>query len=127
MTKYIPLLLLAFLLLSSCAGPDAEPVSLTGSWETTNPDTVDMRAVVSDGMIEILWVDGDTNALYWLGTVPVNVMSGDTFTSEGDTDAMRKSLLGSLSETKEITYADGTLSLDLTAMGVTQTLYFERV
>lgn len=127
MTKYIPLLLLAFLLLFSCAGPDTEPVSLTGSWETTNPDTVDMRAAVSDGMIEIVWVDGNTSALYWLGTVPVNVMSGDTFTSEGDTDAMKKSLLGSLNETKKITYADGTLSLDLTAMGVTQTLYFERV
>lgn len=128
MTKYIALTMLFFFAVA-CGEGAPEPVDLTGSWVTTDDASVVMTAAVSNGEIEIVWVDEaeSISALYWVGTVPDEVTSGDIFVSEADRNALDTSLLGSQSETKAFTYADGTLSYDLTVMGVTQTITLERV
>jgi len=86
-----------------------------------------MSATVTNGVLSIMWVDDSMRGLYWEGTVPATVMAGDIFVSEADVEALRVSIVGSLDETKEFTYADNRLSYDLSIMGVTQTLYLEKV
>jgi hypothetical protein len=118
------------LALSACSG-SKEPVDLTGSWQSVNQDHengVVMYALVSDGELEITWVaDPTSHGLYWKGTVPDAVTPGDSFTSNGDTEAMDMSLLGSGSSAKEFKYASDQISFDLTAVGITQTIFMERV
>lgn len=104
-----------------------EPVSLVGEWKQTNSDDPErwQKATVTADTIEVFWVAdaGDTEALYWAGSVEVPA-EGDSFTfnSVNDTAKTENALLASGDETKTFTYKDGELSYDVTVQGVTKTV-----
>lgn len=124
MFRYIALALSA-VLITACGG--SETADLTGSWETVEDAPVTMTAFVSEGVMEIALVQGTTHGVYWKGTVPAEVTAGDIFVSEGDTEAMDASILGSGLETKEFTYASDSIIFEFTVLGVTQTVTMERL
>lgn len=104
-----------------------ETTDLTGYWETVEETPFKMSALVSDGVMEINLVHETTRGLYWVGTVPNEVTSGETFTSVGDTEAMSVSILGSLLESKDFTYTNNHIMFDFSIMGITQTVTMERL
>jgi hypothetical protein len=106
-----------------------DPVSFTGAWTAQINESTFVATITGDG-IEIQWNQGDDiSALYWKGTfpAPLNVHKGDLFnvTSAGDTAAMADSMLASQNATKMFTYDNGTLSFELTVMGVKQTVHLK--
>lgn len=104
-----------------------EPVSLVGEWKQTNSDDPErwQKATVAADTIEVFWVadSGDTQALYWAGSVEVPT-EGDSFTfdSVNDTAKTKNAILASGDETKTFTYDNGELSYDVTVQGVTKTV-----
>lgn len=102
-------------------------MSLVGEWKQTNSDDPErwQKATVTADTIEVFWVAdaGDTEALYWAGSVEVPA-EGDSFTfnSVNDTAKTENALLASGDETKTFTYKDGELSYDVTVQGVTKTV-----
>ena len=110
-----------------------QPLSLDGTWQATNsadPATSTMEAEIKDGTITIYLVSvkEDTKMLYWQGTVPAPDTTDNkyNFTSEADTEALSKSIMGSQDKTKDFKYENGVLSFDFTAMGTTKTIKMER-
>lgn len=113
----------------------AEPLSLDGTWKSTNSDSEDswQEAVIDGDTITINWVsdNGDTKSLYWAGSVvePTDETVDDTYTwdSVNDKDQTSKALLASGDDTKAFTYSDGELSYEASAMGTTKTVRMERI
>lgn len=110
-----------------------KPLDLTGKWHATNsadPATSTMEAEIKDGTITIYLVNKkeDTKMLYWQGTVPTPDTTEDKydFTSEADTEALSKSIMGSQDKTKDFKYENGVLSFDFTALGTTKTIKMEK-
>ena len=107
------------------------PLSLDGTWKQVNSEADDsyQEAVISDGTITINWISPDTKSLYWVGTIPEIETTDDEFswTSEGDIDEMASSIMASTSETKDFAYADGELTYELSALGVTTTVRMQLV
>lgn len=110
-----------------------QPLSLDGTWQATNsadPSTSTMEAEIKDGTITIYLVSvkEDTKMLYWQGTIPAPDTTDDkyNFTSEADTEALSKSIMGSQDKTKDFKYENGVLSFDFSAMGATKTIKMER-
>lgn len=103
-----------------------EVVDLTGSWTQQNaedPASAQTATITAD-RIEVYWNTEDTKALYWAGTftAPEAGETSYTWDSAADREALDKSLLGSGDDSKTFTYADGEISYDVTAMGVTKTV-----
>lgn len=107
-----------------------EPLDLTGEWVQTNSNSEDSihGAYITGNTIEVYWIMEDSTALYWAGTFTAPEGSPETYswTSENDTDRTSTALLASGDETKEFTYADGVISYEAAAMGVTMTVELER-
>lgn len=108
------------LLLSGCSSAPPQNTVLEGHWETAEGANTPMTAEISGGTMEINWVQDDGYALYWLGSSPVDVLDGDTFTSEGDTEEMAMALLASMDPTKDFTMVDGNIEFELGIMGTVQ-------
>ena len=110
-----------------------KPLDLSGKWQATNsadPATSTMEAEIKEGTITIYLVNvkEDTKMLYWQGTVSTPDTTDDryNFTSEADTEALSKSIMGSQDKTKDFKYENGVLSFDFSAMGATKTIKMER-
>lgn len=144
----IPIALLIFVLgfgvgsLTSSAPSDSKPkasskqsekVSLDGTWSqvNSNSDTTYQMAGISGNIIEIRWIDEntDTQSLYWVGSVdlPENPGSQFTWDSKNDTSKTSTAMLASNDESKTFTYKDGQLSFDVSMMGTTTTVKMEKV
>ena len=112
--------------------PPAEPLDLTGEWKQTNSKSADsyQAATLSADRIEVNWVnDADsTKAVYWVGTYAAPTEDTETYSweSQADAAALENALLASQDPTKSFAYANGVLSYELTAMGVTMTVEMER-
>lgn len=112
--------------------PAVEPVDLTGEWTQVDGNSSEtyQTASVTGDTITVYWVNeaDDTTALYWVGTydVPEDGSESFTWTSEGDVAQMETALLASSSETKDFAYEGGTISYEVTAMGMTTTVELER-
>lgn len=106
---------------------DNTPHTLEGTWVSTQ-DEPSLTATIQPNEVSIMWTAGSTTSLYWQGTFPSSgqAVDGTTIVSVGDKEALSKSLLGSLGETKEFTYKDGKLQFSLTVLGVAQTIRLER-
>lgn len=108
------------------------PVDLAGEWKQSNSNDPERwsEATLTADAITISWVadGGDTKALYWAGSVVAPTDNAQSFTwdSVNDTAQTENSLLASDAPTKTFTYADGVLSYEATAMGVTTTVKLER-
>ena len=111
----------------------AAPVlDLAGEWKQTNgSDTSYQSATIKDGAIEIYWVneEDDSKSLYWAGTyvAPTDAKEPYSWDSENDTEKTGSAMLASGDPTKTITYKDGVLSYEASALGTTKTMKLERV
>lgn len=117
--------LLIVLFLSACSS--AAPVTaadLKGTWASTSTDGPTFEATISDNLIEMNIVNGDTKALYWKGTFPLpeKVADGTVITSAADTEALSSSIMGSQDPSKNFTHTGGKLKFDFGALGVTKTI-----
>lgn len=105
---------------SNISTPTDTPTSTNGSWAGGG-----MTAEVKDGNIKIYFESDDTKALYWSGTFPKTFEDGKV-QSDGDTEAMFMSLMGSSDSTKSFALKDSKIIFEVSAMGVTKTVRLER-
>lgn len=122
-------LVIALLLIAGCSSASADPVSFDGVWQSVEKpnDMFRFSAIVADGVIEINIIDENSRALYWVGTAPETISSGDIFVSEADQEILGNALLGSLDSTKEFTYANEELTFEGGMMGVLQDFTLRKV
>jgi hypothetical protein len=86
-------------------------------------------ATITGNTIQINWVQSDnTRALYWAGSFTPPTQPGDSYAwdSENDTAQTESALLASSDATKHFTYANGVLSYDVTALGITKTVQMKK-
>lgn len=104
-----------------------QPRSLNGTWQMQIKDQTVMTAHITTNHIEISFSSPDANALYWKGTFPApeKVAAGAHITSIADKDALSRSILGSMSDTKDFTYEHGKLNFWVTMFGVTKLVSLE--
>lgn len=124
------------------AAPTPEQLDLTGEWSWKDaPDPAQtMTATISADRIEIFWPSFEVGEegeplsgtmdkpLYWAGSFTAPEAGEDTytFTSAGDVEAMKTSLLASGDSEKEFSFAEGSFSFDVTVQGETRTITLER-
>lgn len=126
--KIIGVLAAAILLAGCGSAPKQAGISdFSGTWKQTGDNDSYQEAVIADGTIEIYWMSTDTKSLYWAGTFenPDKEVTEYTVISENDHDKTDMAMLASGADTKEITYKDGTLNYDVSAMGTTKTVHLE--
>lgn len=105
---------------------------LTGDWKQTNSKSSDsyQAATISGDMIEIYWVsdNGDTKSLYWAGSFIVPTTADEPFTwdSKNDHSKTDSAMLASSDDTKTMTYQNGVLSYEVSAMGTTTKVNLEK-
>ena len=143
MKKILPIVLSSVLmlgLLTACgetnqSEPKDEPVTppdLVGEWKQTNSNADDswQAATIAGDTIEVYWVsdNGDTKALYWAGSFDAPTTADEPYTweSENDKDQTDMAILARGDDTKAVTYQDGVISYEVSAMGVTQTVKLEK-
>ena len=108
------------------------PPDLTGEWKQTNSNSEDawQSAEIAGDTIEVYWVsdNGEAKALYWAGTYTAPTTADEPYTwqSQNDKDKTGTALLASGDDEKKFSYADGVLSYEVSAMGVTQTVKLEK-
>lgn len=100
---------------------EPEPVSYVGSWVERDHGDSWQEATVTEGRIEVYWMEEDSKSLYWAGTFDAE---GDGVkVSENDVEVTSKAMLASGDETKDFDCADGVISYEVTALGVTKTVH----
>ncbi len=105
---------------------------LTGEWKQTNSKSSDtyQAATISNDTIEIYWIsdNGDTKSLYWAGsfTAPTSADEPYTWDSENDHSKTENAMLASSDDTKTMTYQDGVLSYEVSALGTTTKVKLEK-
>lgn len=110
-----------------------EPLDLVGEWKQVDGNSEEsyQRATIQEGTMEIYWVNEaeESEALYWAGTYVAPEKDVDTYTwdSVNDKEKTDSALLASGDDQKTFTYEDGKLSYSVSAMGMTQTVYLEKV
>ena len=108
------------------------PPDLTGEWKQTNSSSEDawQSAEIAGDTIEVYWVsdNGETKALYWAGTYTAPTTADEPYTwqSQNDKDKTGTALLASGDDEKMFSSAEGVLSYEVSAMGVTQTVKLEK-
>lgn len=110
--------------------PTPEPApDLTGVWTQVDASDSYQQATIQGDTIEINWISSDgTSALYWAGsfTAPEDSAEPYSWISNNDTSKTSGALLASGDATKEFTYENGTISYEVSMMGVTTTLQLEK-
>lgn len=98
---------------------------LKGEWKQENSKSDDsyQAATISGDTIAIYWVsdNGDTKSLYWAGSfvAPITADEPYSWTSENDHSKTKSAMLASSDDTKTMTYQNGVLSYEASAMGTT--------
>lgn len=105
---------------------------LTGEWKQENSESNDsyQTATINNDTITIYWVsdNGNTKSLYWAGSFIPPTTSDEPYSwdSKNDHSKTDSSLLASTDDTKTITYQDGILSYEASAMGTTTTIKLKK-
>jgi len=105
---------------------------LTGEWKQANSKSDDsyQAATISSNTIEIYWVsdNGDTKSLYWAGSLVAPTTSDEPYIwdSENDHSKTDSAMLASGDDTKTMTYQNGVLSYEASALGTTTTVKLEK-
>lgn len=105
---------------------------LMGNWKQTNSksDSSYQVATISGDTIEIYWVsdNGDTKSLYWAGTFVAPAVADEPYKwdSKNDHSKTENAMLASSDDTKTVTYQNGVLSYEASAMGTTTTVKLEK-
>lgn len=109
----------------------AEPLVLTGTWESENKDGSYQEAIISDSTISVNWVsdDGATTSIYWIGTYTAPSSNSDEYswTSERDKEKTDSAIMASSDDTKDFTYKDGKISYSVSLLGTTTTCELTKV
>ncbi|BDR54403.1 hypothetical protein KIMH_05140 [Bombiscardovia apis] len=105
-----------------------KPADLSGTWKQTNGEKDHYQeATITGNTIEINWISPGTKSLYWTGSYTAPTKSGDfSWTSQGDKDKMRESLLASSDDTKEFKYSNGEITYSASALGTTTTIHLKK-
>lgn len=112
--------------------PKKQIPDLMGEWKQENSKSDDsyQAATISGDTIEIYWVrdNGDTKSLYWAGSfvAPTTADEPYSWTSKNDHSKTKSALLASSDDTKTITYQNGVLSYEASAMGTTTTVKLKK-
>lgn len=105
---------------------------LTGEWNQANSKSKDSYQIakISGDTIEIYWLsdNGDTKSLYWAGTfvTPTTDEEPYKWDSKNDHSKTDNALLASSDDTKTMTYQNGIISYQASAMGTTTTIKLEK-
>lgn len=105
---------------------------LKGEWKQENSKSADsyQAATISGDTIAIYWVsnNGDTKSLYWAGSfvAPTTADEPYSWTSKNDHSKTESALLASSDDTKTMTYQNGVLSYEASAMGTTTTVKLKK-
>ncbi|MGH4051967.1 MAG: hypothetical protein ACREVX_11580 [Clostridium sp.] len=105
---------------------------MTGEWKQSNSKSDDtyQAATISGDTIEIYWVsdNGDTKSLYWTGTfvAPTTADEPYIWASKNDHSKTDSAMLASSDDTKNMTYQNGVLSYEASAMGTTTKVKLEK-
>lgn len=85
---------------------------------------------MSDETITIYWIsdNGDTKSLYWAGSfvAPKTADEPYSWNSKNDHSKTETAMLASNDDTKAITYENGKLSYEASAMGTTTKIILEK-
>ena len=112
--------------------PEKQIPDLTGEWKQANSKSDDSYqvATISGDTIEIYWVsdNGDTKSLYWAGSfiAPSTADEPYKWDSKNDHSKTDGAMLASSDDTKTMTYQNGVLSYETSAMGTTTTVKLEK-
>lgn len=112
--------------------PEKQITDLTGEWKQVNSKSKDsyQAATISGNTIEIYWVsdNGDTKSLYWTGSfiAPTTADEPYTWDSNNDHSKTDSAMLASSDDTKTMTYQNGVLSYEASAMGTTTKVKLEK-
>jgi hypothetical protein len=112
--------------------PKNQIPDLTGEWKQSNSKSDDtyQAATISGDTIEIYWVsdNGDTKSLYWAGSfiAPTTADEPYIWNSENDHSKTDSAMLASGDDTKTMTYQNGILSYEASAMGTTTKVKLEK-
>lgn len=112
--------------------PEKQVPDLTGEWKQANSKSKEsyQAATISGDTIEIYWVsdNGDTKSLYWTGSfvAPTTADAPYKWDSKNDHSKTENALLASSDDTKTMTYQNGLLSYEASAMGTTTTVKLEK-
>ena len=128
---------LVLMLITGCSSNSTDTSSkqipdLTGEWKQDNSKSEDsyQAATVTVDTIEIYWVsdNGDTKSLYWAGsfTAPTSSDEPYTWSSINDHSKTEIAMLASSDDTKSITYENGLLSYQASAMRTTTTIKLKK-
>ena len=105
---------------------------LTGEWKQENSNSADsyQSATITDDTITIYWVsdNGETKSLYWAGSfiAPTTTEEPYSWDSKNDHSKTDSSLLASSDDTKTMTYQNGVLSYEASALGTTTTIKLKK-
>jgi hypothetical protein len=105
---------------------------LTGEWKQSNSksDGTYQLAKISADTLEIYWVsdNGDTKSLYWAGSLIAPTTADEPYTWDSKNDHIKtdSSMLASSADTKTMTYQNGVLSYEASAMGTTTKVKLEK-
>lgn len=105
---------------------------LRGEWKQSNSKSEDsyQAATISDDTIIIYWIsdNGDTKSLYWAGSfvAPKTTDKSYSWNSKNDHSKTETAMLASNDDTKTITYENGQLSYEASAMGTTTKIILEK-
>lgn len=102
------------------------PASMIGKWQENDATNgVIMKATITPGAIQINMVTRDSTSIFWLGTFDSDKDPSKPFKtiSNGDTDALKLSIMGSNEKTKLFTYKNGVLSFEFSMMGTSTTIH----
>ncbi|WP_291635151.1 hypothetical protein [Clostridium sp.] len=112
--------------------PEKKIPDLTGEWKQSNSKSDDtyQAATISGDTIGIYWVsdNGDTKSLYWAGSfvAPTTANEPYTWASKNDHSKTESAMLASSDDTKTMTYQNGVLSYEASAMGTTTKIKLEK-
>ncbi len=134
MRKNIVLCLLCVVFLFSMVGCGASTKisDFSGTWKQVNSKSEDsyQEAIMSGDSIEIYWISdsGENRSLYWAGTYIAPETEVDTYSwdSVNDHEKTENALLASTAETKTISYKNGQLYYEVSALGTTTTVKLEK-
>lgn len=105
---------------------------LTGEWkqENSKSDTAYQAATITGDTISIYWVTdgGDTKSLYWTGSfvAPTTADEPYSWDSANDHSKTKGALLASNADNKTMTYENGILSYEASALGTTTTIKLKK-
>lgn len=111
----------AIFALGACSGGSTSTdgkSSVVGTWKADG-----FEAEITASEITINIVGNDSKSLYWKGSFHDNT---GTVRSNGDTDAMAGSMLGSQDSTKTFSVDDDQIAFEMSMMGTTKTIKLKR-